>query len=185
MDIGFDYKITQPGVVMDVGAYNGDFIDYIRPKYQCGVHAFEPSKEKFAALIKKYAYDPLIWPYNVALEDEDCQRILYGENDGRSLYGHTEDGEVVKVRDIWGFITSFKFPKIDILKLNCEGSEYKIIQRLFDKEKLKDVVNLVVQWHFFFPGAEVHYNDLVEKLKLTHERQFYCQTSHWEWWVRK
>lgn len=187
MDIAFEYQITDPGVVLDVGSYNGEFIDYIRPKYGCGIHAFEPQREKFSNILKKYAYDPLVWPYNVALEDRMAESSIYGHDNGKSFYRDVDESlaETVRIRDIWDFIRSFKLPKIDILKMNCEGSEYPILERLASVGFLGNVRNIVVQFHFLQADMEERYNRIVEKLSETHERKFNCVNSHWEWWVSK
>ena len=185
MDIAFSYQVSEPVVVMDVGGYQGEFTDWVRKTYGCGVHIFEPSAETFRFLIEKYKHDPLVWPYDVALEDEHKEGILHGEANCKTIYKNSESpmSETIKIRDVWKFIDNHKFEKVDILKLNCEGSEYKILPRLIETHKIEIVKNIVVQFHYFTETAGQEKEEILKKLDETHRIEY--QDDHWMWLIRK
>lgn len=179
-DIDFDYKLDPMAVVFDVGGFEGDFTELIRKRYLCGVHVFEPTKQYFAHILKRFIKDPLVWPYPVALEDEDCEKEIYFCNNGSSLHFARGDvKELINVRDIFKFIGSFKLPRIHLLKMNCEGSEFKILNRLIETDYIPFVDQIVVQFHAFPDDRQ---DEVESKLRLTHVPAF--QDAHWQWWKR-
>ena len=182
MDIGFDYQISENPVIFDVGGYNGEFTEYISNKYKCGVHIFEPVRSSFIRIVEKFKQNPLIWPYDVALEDRDCDGEIHIRDNSSSMYA---DGPVepIRIRDIYKFIQGFKLNKIDILKLNCEGSEFKILNRLIDIGWISNVTNIVVQFHAIFGHSSGELDTLKNNLLKTHNIKF--QDAHWSWFVKK
>ena len=178
MDIDFNYHLDKMSVIFDVGGYRGDVAAFLREKYGCGVHVFEPCRKWFSHILKRFEKDPMIWPYNVALEDRDSQGILYVTGDSPSLYKAAEAQETVRIRDIVKFAEAFKLSRIDLLKLNCEGSEYAILDRLWEKAWILKVRNIVIQFHH----AEGRDRSLYEsKLSVTHTVGHKC--DYWQWWV--
>ena len=174
MDIGFDYKLNKNSIVFDVGGYKGDFTDYIVNKYNCGVHIFEPLRSHFKIILERFKNNPLVWPYSVALEDVDCVGNICVLDNSSGLYGDSGPYESIKIRDIYKFIKSFKYDKIDLIKLNCEGSEYKILAKLQSENFIDKVSNFVIQFH-----DNKDKNIYIENLSKTHKINHKC--DYWVW----
>jgi FkbM family methyltransferase len=178
MDIDFQYDLGPKSVVFDVGGYKGEFAAFIRNKYRCGVHVFEPCREFFAGIVKRFEQDPMIWPYNIALEDRDYEAELWVQNDSTSIHHKFGDQrETIRVRDIVPFIGAFKLTHIDLLKMNCEGSEYPILKRLHTSGWLEKIRNIAVQFH---PSTEWDRQTFESTLSITHSIGHKC--DHWQWW---
>jgi len=174
MDIGFDYKLNNNSIVFDVGGYKGDFTDYIVNKYNCGVHVFEPLKSHFKIILERFKNNPMVWPYSVALEDIDCEGNIRVLDNSSGLYADSGSLETIKIRDIYKFIKSFKYDKIDLIKLNCEGSEYKILDRLYFKNYINNINNFVIQFHDVKDK-----NYYIDKLSQSHKINHKC--DYWVW----
>lgn len=180
-DIDFDYKLNNLSVVFDVGSYNGDFANMIHNKYTCGVHIFEPVKENFKRIVKRFERQPLLWPYDVALYDIDQDdAAIYLKNNSSTLFGSTEEKELIRLRDVYKFIQGFKLDHIDLLKMNCEGAEYAIMNRLYANHWIQNVKQIIVQFHGI---AGNNREELEQKLSETHEVKHKC--DHWQWHVIK
>jgi FkbM family methyltransferase len=136
MDICFDYKLPKDAVVFDVGAYNGLWTEWVRNTYGCPVHTFEPVRAHWKNVLERFKMDPLVFVYDFALSDHNAEERINLSDNSSSLYGKSDSSELIKVRDIWDFIMSFKLHEgrgvIDLLKLNCEGGEMPILKRLLD-----------------------------------------------------
>lgn len=175
-DINFDYQLDPMSVVFDVGGYHGDFAKLIRDKYGCGVHVFEPVREHFSIIVEKFKNDPMIWPYNIALEDRNAEAQISLLDNSSSLYSESDKKEEIRIRDIIEFIGAFKLDRIDLLKMNCEGSEYPILSTLLENGWMPKVRNITVQFH----ATSWVRSKFEENLLLTHNRLHHC--DHWQWY---
>lgn len=174
-DIDFDYKLTPDSVVFDVGGFEGDFVDLVRQRWKAPVHCWEPIFVR--ALKDRFASDPLVWIYDCALGDVNEDREIWVSGDSTSFY-HERPGaskQLVKVRSITDFIVHQALPQIDLIKLNCEGSEFPILNELIKTGYIKNVRNIVVQYH-------PHGHEGVD-LSATHEVA--NKNPHWQWLVRR
>lgn len=178
MDTDFPYHLNPLSVVFDVGGYKGDFTDMIRKKHECGVHIFEPTRGFFKEIIERFKNDPLVWPYNIALEDSDRDAVIAVRGDSTGFYSESEVKEEVRVRSIMGFIGGFNLTHIDLLKMNCEGSEYPIIKSLADNDWMKRIRYIVVQFHHL---EKYKAEDFQAILLQTHHCRY--KDAHWQWWT--
>lgn len=177
MDIAFDYKLTPASVVLDVGGYRGDFAAWCRETYGCGIHIFEPVRAHFKHIVERFKHDPFYWPYPCALEDRDWECDIYLRDNSSSLYSPSDTWERIKVRDILTFIQAFRFERVNLLKMNCEGSEFAILERLIGAEWINRVDQIVVQFH---SNKDWSVLDTTDRLRKTHACEY--RDEHWEWW---
>jgi len=132
------YKDVQKGdLVIDVGAYIGDFTVYAGSK-GARVIAIEPTKESFKKLKENIALNHLIYvttPMNVAVGTFRGISELYihkweGINsliNAKKLSRQSSLTKIEKVETILLEDLLVKYEKIDFLKIDTEGSEANII----------------------------------------------------------
>ena len=60
----FDHDLSQDSLVIDVGAYHGNWCKKIFNKYQCNIYAYEPVKKHFLVLEDKMKNYNKIIAYN-------------------------------------------------------------------------------------------------------------------------
>jgi FkbM family methyltransferase len=175
------FKLDHDSVVIDVGGYKGNFTASILDKYNCIVDVYEPVKT-FAEDIEKRFYDnKWVTVHNYALEDRDYTVPIAGMDEGSSIFFPCDkDAEKVEVRDVVKEI----YGDADLLALNGEGCEYPVLERLIETGKIKDIKNILVQFHIFVPGAENRRNKIREELNKTHKEMF-CYDFCWEAWTLK
>lgn len=179
-DVNFNYDLDHLSVVFDVGSYHGDFAEMIRLKYGCGIHMFEPVLENYRRVVDRFKHDPMYWPYDIALGSSDRDAEIFLNTNSSSMFIGSGTTESIKVRDVAKFVGAFKFFHIDLLKLNCEGSEYEILERFYDMNWIQNVKQIVVQFHGV---PEYNQFDYEVKLALTHECKY--RDDHWQWWKVK
>lgn len=129
-------ELIKPGMtVLDIGAHCGYYTLLAAMKVgpQGKVHAFEPNPshyENFARslMINRYQHVQL---HKVALTDKDGETILYVPRaGGASIYNPgLENKNKVMVKTV-NFLKYFPRQKVDVIKIDIDGSEPLIIEGL-------------------------------------------------------
>lgn len=132
-----DNIINKTPVVIDIGANVGYFSLFILNKFpQAKVYSFEPMPVNFK-LLNKYKNENLqldFTVFNKAVSNTNETIVLaYNADDSfttsATILKNTNQSDTVEVSAITlaSIIKENKIEKIDLLKLDCEGSEYKIL----------------------------------------------------------
>lgn len=178
------HDLSQSSFVVDVGGYLGDYSQKVLDKFDCSILIFEPHPVMYEHLLKRF-----IKAVNVSIENKALTRIgvpeLYQNLDGSTLYeswykkNQRINDEKLQVQ---GILASkrLKGLSIDVLKLNCEGSEYDIIEDLHEHGMLKDIDELLIQFHKV-PELLPHYRKCIDFLSKTHEKVF---NHKWQLWKK-
>jgi FkbM family methyltransferase len=130
-------------VIFEVGAADGrDCLDYAKRYPNATVHAFEPMPENYAKLVQKSHENPRIIAHQMALSDEvgiadffvaewdDASSLLKSENTGSTFddYHKTKKHISVSVDTIDNICNMKSINHIDLLKIDAQGAELKIIK---------------------------------------------------------
>ncbi len=127
-------------ISIDAGANCGTYSLFMS-KFCEQVYAFEPDKAALAALRENIAINNIsnISVHDIALGDKNCELDLYIAKNGdpawssfayggeRSIYGDHVTVRAVKGDDI---VEELRLKKIDLLKIDVEGYEKKVLQGL-------------------------------------------------------
>lgn len=163
---------TSP-LIIDVGANVGFFSLAMYAKFpQAKIIAFEPMPFNYRQLEQyKNVYEDFDWKIeNKAIADDNNGLTLYSSNvDGFStmagVFASEKRGESIEVLTLTlaEVIKEHALQNIDLLKLDCEGSEYAILYGLSD-ENFKKISLLSIESH---PGSSTkqHHGALVSFLK--------------------
>jgi FkbM family methyltransferase len=171
--IRYEYDLTPESVVIDLGAYRGEWANEIHNRYKCQVVAVEPTE-----YINDYTHGPII---NKAAGAHNGKMSFGGRAYCSSIF---EDGdheyECIDVNSIL-----VQYPAIDLLKVNIEGSEYDVLSHIVDHGYHKRIKNIQVQFHEISGMPyELWYKDLANKLSLTHQLTWHYPFC-WENWQLK
>ena len=171
----YNYILNENSLVYDVGGYHGDFSYKIFEKHGCYVNIFEPFPQFFKIIKNRFKDNKKITCYDIGLSNKDENMLMNDAGLGTSLKKSDDinlnsDGETVKVRNITNHLLVNDIKKIDLMKLNVEGSEYEIIPELIKTGFIKKITNLQVQFHRNYSKNEYH--KIREQLKQTHELTF-------------
>ena len=142
LDIYFrkDYgDLRNNAIVIDIGANIGVYAIYATTKLKnVKVFAFEPAPKEFATLvcnIKSNHLEEKIIASAAAVTGKDETRTLF-LNGGphNSFYDHWKDVEGTQVQclSLASVFEKNKIERCDMLKMDCEGSEFEILQSIPD-----------------------------------------------------
>lgn len=129
-------------VIFDVGAYRGAYLEMLlatakKFNLSCEFHAFEPQKVCYVELVRKFGAFKNFHLNNVGISDVDGELSLWYEEDKRSQassYIKTKNSteEKIKVIRLDKYIEENKIGKIDFIKIDTEGNDYKVLLSLGD-----------------------------------------------------
>lgn len=152
VDQPYTFALGPMPVVVDAGAFIGDFSLLAAVRWGATVHAYEPIKEQHERLLDHIALngmeDRVIAHYeavgaetgtlnlNVTTSGQDvhASSAWYGEAEHRSV-------PCTALNDIVAGLGT-----VDLLKIDVEGGEYEIIART-SIDGLRNVRNIVAEWH--------------------------------------
>jgi len=144
--------------IIDVGAYIGLSILYFKSHYpNAHIIAFEPNPNIFPLLEENVEYNNIknVKLHNVAIGKRSEKRRLYIETSGFAAFSTASfrkdawNGKqrsrpiIVQTEPLSKYINK----KVDILKIDTEGTEHEIIKELDVSGSFSKVENLLVEYH--------------------------------------
>ena len=158
------FEIKSNDTVIDVGAHIGLFTMYATQSCKNGnIYSYEPVKENFEILKANIAINNLqdVKIFNSAVSNSDSTITLFINNDesGHSMFSESSENIIVNSTTLMKIFDKNNIKKCNFLKLDCEGAEYEIIEKLPSKY-FKMIEKMVIEYHMF----DLH-PELLEKLK--------------------
>lgn len=131
VDGNFDVRVKEGDIVIDAGAWIGDFSAYAASK-GAKSFAFEPCAETLFWLNKTSELNGnLIVPVQLGLGDENCKMtvsVCETNTGGNSLITScTEDSELVNVVTLDSFVKDNNLERVDFIKSDIEGFERNLL----------------------------------------------------------
>ncbi|MDC1296922.1 FkbM family methyltransferase [Octadecabacter sp.] len=171
------------GEFLDVGAYDGELalqIAKLDPSRK--ISSYEPVRSFYETLAEKSDKFPDWRAYNYGLGAHTDEVEISLSGTSSSIFADvSQDSCTVQIRDICEVIDA----KDDlVLKLNIEGAEYEVLDKLIEVGDIGKMAALIVQFHQIDGSSKRYKNNLAKKLSRTHN----CRWSYsfiWELWERK
>jgi len=180
-----DLPLSSDDIAIDAGAYEGGWSDEILWRYGCRMCLFEPIPAFAAQLRKKYGSNSRVEIVEAALGGEAGRAQISLQADGSSLYRSSPaGGPVVDVVDVSAFLGERLPNGAACLKLNIEGGEYDVLDRLL-KDRWASKLNVIlIQFHKIAADSVERRSRIQELLSETHSLRF-DYPFVWECWVRR
>jgi FkbM family methyltransferase len=181
----FNYPLDKDSIVFDAGGYKGDFAAEISSRFQSKVFVFEPVERFFLYSKNRFSKNPSIslFQYGLGAKNE-VLKIDEDENKTQMKNSGSTSTIEVQLKDIEAVLKDLNIIKIDLLKINIEGGEYDLLEKIYQIGFMDKIKNIQIQFHDFVPNADQKKIDITEKLKKTHQ----CTWSYqyiWENWTLK
>jgi FkbM family methyltransferase len=133
----FDVTVKKDDVVIDVGAWIGDFSAYAASK-GATVYAFEPVNDTFQLLRKTQSLNNIkeggIYPIQKGLGDRECEMdisINEVSSGGNSIVTKRDDISVkerISITTLDRFVEENKLERVDFIKSDIEGAERDMLR---------------------------------------------------------
>lgn len=149
-----EYEIDlkkQPEVIFDLGGHIGISALFFGVRYpHARIYVFEPDPRNFELLKRniKDFHNIAVFPYAISNKNS-CEKIFFYPNSriATSLMQRLPEQDFLEVRctKLDSIMEEFSIDRIDLLKFNIEGVEYKVFSSFRNLDKVR---NLVGQVHF-------------------------------------
>ena len=154
-------KDFQNSIVIDIGASTGDSSIFFAIKGAKEVYAIEPMKESFDIALDNVRLNNLesrVHLINAALSSKSghVDLIVSSKNPNANSISPTETVkksgvnfdskrmiDSISLKDI---ISQYNISKIDLLKMDCEGCEYEVLQSI-DEKTISLINNIILEFH--------------------------------------
>lgn len=167
----------KPQIVLDIGGYIGDLSLYCASTFNSKVHCYEPTPQNFKMLEKNLSLNPTlnITAFNKGISGSSESiklnvQDISGEIHASSHKRYDNDATAIEIPcvSLSDAIDALEEPRIDLLKIDCEGQEFEILGNC-DLEYLSSKVRYLVFEHHGF--VENHRAKLT-KLLIDLDRYF-------------
>ena len=163
-----DFNIEADDVVLDIGGHIGLFALFASQFCKKGkIFCFEPVKENYNILLENLELNAVknIVPFNLAVYDDSKKVKMYLNDDdaGHSVMLPSSKSIQTDSISLKKIFDDNKIEQCDFAKIDCEGSEYGIIDAL-PPEYLKRINKMAIEYHFADSKPEL-VNNLILKIE--------------------
>ena len=158
------FQINQNDIVLDIGAHIGLFTLYASQFCTKGlIYSFEPMKDNYELLLENIKSNNLeqVKIFNLAVSNSDDPIKLFINNDesGHSMFSQSSQNLMVDSISLKKIFDDNKIEHCNFLKLDCEGAEYEIIEKL-PSTYFEMIEKIIIEYHMVDSHPE-----LLEKLQ--------------------
>lgn len=181
----YDLPVATGGLIIDAGGYKGEWSAGMISRYGCRSQVFEPVPEFFEHCQTYFSNNTLVHVHKAALGGSDRKTTFNLLDNGTSEYRGDNNARHVEsdVIDIARIFVETG-TRVGCFKLNIEGGEYEVLERMLETNNIALCDSFLIQFHRQPDGYESRYKNIVAALKNTHT-QSWCYEMIWEKWVRK
>src|SRR3569832_344276 len=180
----YDLPVTTGELVVDAGGYKGEWTAAMVVRYGCRSEIFEPVPSYADHCKSLFGRNALIRVHAAALgRSSRITQFCFSDN-GTSEFKFENGKNVVEapVIDVSHFFSQFGDESVACLKLNIEGGEYEVLERLLETNQIICCRSLQNQKQRQPKGKKKRRKDIEARLRLTHVREW-CYPLVWEKWV--
>lgn len=169
-------------LVLDIGGYEGNWGRLICERYGCRVHIFEPVGRFYREIMNRLLNHPqrermTVHHFGVGSTTRKDRFRIHGDMTGAFATGdEVEDVELLGIADL------LQMPvfagKQFVLKLNCEGAEFQILEAMIEHDLLRYADVIHVQFHPVVASYQARHDAIVAALLKTHDHTF---QAAWCW----
>lgn len=178
-----DFPMDHSSVVVDVGAHVAEWSQGIWDRYEPNIYAFEPAPPAVAKLLEGPGTNERfhVLPYGLGASDTTAEMHL--SDAGSTIYGGQGETAEIQIRDVVAVFDELGITHVDVLKVNIEGGEYDLLDRLAETGWLERIDHVLVQFHEWHPKAYGRRWKNRRDLAKTH-KEMWCWSWVWELWSR-
>lgn len=192
-----NWPLTENSVVWDVGGFRGSWTQDIVDKYNPHVHVFEPVSEFYEACVYRFRDNPKVKVHNYGIDDIDRTQTMKKQGQNSSAFRGAEGqqpmpndkvhgtpvSESIALRNVSEVLKEFG-GHVDLVSFNCEGGEYRVLEKLTQSGEITKFTNVQVQFHNFWNTADAWRDTIRQNLSKTHNEKYNYPWT-WEGWTLK
>jgi FkbM family methyltransferase len=178
-------ELSDTPCIIDGGANIGLAVLYFKKHFPgAKIIAFEPNAESFECLKKNVELNKLngVEIYQAALSDKEGTLTFYTSSDmpsadvgasavkGHVDHYHSDKGKIIEVTVPCKNLSPFMHSRVDLLKLDIEGSEGMVIKEIADH--FSKVDNLIMEYHYQADNTDNKLSDILKVIENSGHQYF-------------
>jgi FkbM family methyltransferase len=180
----FNYDLDEESVVLDLGGFEGQWASELYDRYRCRIFIFEPVSTFAENIRKRFQGNDKIQIFSYGLGGSSRSERIHVCAEGSSVFRDSEVSEDIEIVDVKDWIEKNSLTHIDLMKINIEGGEYELFDRLIESQLLNSIDNIQVQFHDIAKDSRLHMKRIQKALMQTHEPTYRYEFV-WENWKRR
>jgi FkbM family methyltransferase len=165
---GSEFNINNEDIIIDIGAHIGLFSLFVSQYCKNGkIFSYEPIEKNFNILKENIELNKIknIIHFNSAVSNQSNKLKIFIDSDdsAHSIFESDRDFIEVNSTTIKSIFDENKIKKCNLLKLDCEGAEYQIIESI-PKEYFLKIDKMIIEYHIANENPEL-YKKLIRNLK--------------------
>lgn len=180
----FDYDLGPDSLVLDLGGYEGQWASDLYARHRCRIHVFEPVTAFAERIRARFANNPDIDVHAFGLGGETRGETINVGGASSSVHRKRAGAENIRIVDVDAWLDENGVGSAELIKVNIEGGEYELLERLLETGRVADFRDLQVQFHNFWPDCDRRMQAIQAELEKTHEPTYQYRFV-WENWRRK
>jgi FkbM family methyltransferase len=179
-----DYDLSPASVVFDLGGYEGNWAHQIHQRYGCRVCVFEPVREYADLIARRFSGNQKIevFPYGLAAATR-LEKIGLC-SDSSSVFRASGQTQEIRLVDAAAWFSEQQIKQVALMKINIEGGEYELLERLIQAGIIPQIDNIQVQFHEIAPDSPTRMAAIQHELQRTHVPTYQYKFV-WENWCRR
>ncbi len=179
-----NYDLSPDSVVLDLGGYRGEWADNIHSRYGCQVHVFEPVQSFAEGIRARFQGNNSIHVHQFGLGSHTRSESISLSADASSMFQNKGQTQTIQIVDAAAWFDQEQIKNVHLMKVNIEGGEYELLERLLDTGLEKRIDDVQVQFHNFADDSESRMNAILQRLEASHQPTYQYHFV-WENWRRR
>lgn len=184
-NLRYDYDIGPESVVLDLGGYEGQWASDLFARYQSNIYVFEPVKDFAQQIENRFKKNDRIRIFPFGLGGSTRDETIHLSADGSSCWGSSDKTESIRIVGIDEWLSENGIEKIDLMKINIEGGEFELLEKMLETGSIAFIENIQVQFHNFADDSRSRMENIQQKLAQTHYPTYQYDFVWENWEIKK
>jgi len=180
----FDYELDRDSLALDLGGYEGQWASDLYSKYRCHILVFEPVSVFVDRITERFRKNEDIKVYPFGLGAATKRETIYIRGAGSSSYRKRASAEEIQIVDVKDWFSRNEVTSVQLMKINIEGGEFELLERMVETGIIEAVDNIQVQFHNISFDSARRMESIQRRMERTH-MPTYQYKFVWENWTRK
>jgi FkbM family methyltransferase len=180
----FSYDLAPDSLVLDLGGYEGQWASDLYARRRCRIFVFEPIQRFADAIATRFRHNPDIKVLPFALGATTRNEDLSVCGASSSAFKEKSERERVRFVDVAEWFEQERIERVALMKVNIEGGEYELLERMLAAGLVSRVEDLQIQFHNFAANAATRMQAIQAGLAATHEPTYQFRFV-WENWRKR
>ena len=179
----FDYPLDERSFVLDIGGYEGQWASDLYARYRCRIAVFEPVAHFARSIEARFRKNGDIAVFHCGLGARSRAETIYLKGASSSTQKKQAQSEQIEIVDVQQWFQEHAIETVQLLKINIEGGEYELLERLVATGLIGRIDDIQVQFHNFVPDAVARMEQVQRAMRATHTPTYQYRFV-WENWRR-